>query len=238
MSLFDFVQLLGQLHKVLPYAVGFLSTFLGSAEICFLLSVLVILTAISCIVHIVHAPMLLAEVAMLLSASVLGNSGCRFSTRLLLAILALGGSFLGLCTGLLLGIYMLNSFKRRKKQMHVQQHHAFLVQIALVLPLKWTHSKHVTPQFSLHERNIHGNRSGIGTWAVVEAWHLCNVGIELLYTTYKLTHADMLGLLEHVGEVSLSCSAALMGNTVRRWDIMQPSNDWCDIPLVPICETP
>jgi hypothetical protein len=73
----------------------------------------------------------------------------------------------------------------------------------MVLPLKWRHLKHVTPQFSLHERNICSSCNGIGTWAVVEAWHLRYVGIELLYTTYKLMHADMLGLLEHVGEVKL-----------------------------------
>ncbi len=72
----------------------------------------------------------------------------------------------------------------------------------------WTHPKHVTPQFSLCERNVYGNRSSIGTLAVVEAWHLHNEGVELLYRMYKLMHADTLGLLENVGEVKpllLSC---------------------------------
>ncbi len=39
--------------------------------------------------------------------------------------------------------------------------------------------------------------------AVVEAWHLCGVGIELLYTTYKLTYVDALGLLKYIGDVVL-----------------------------------
>ncbi len=52
---------------------------------------------------------------MLLGASFLGNSGHRFDSRLLVAFLVLGGSFLGLCTDLLLGTYALNSLKRCKK---------------------------------------------------------------------------------------------------------------------------
>jgi hypothetical protein len=51
---------------------------------------------------------------------------------------------------------------------------------------------------------------------VVEAWHLGNAGIELLYTTYKLTYVDVLGLLKYIGDIDFSCLAALMGNAVRR----------------------
>ena len=118
---------------------------------------------------------------MLLGVSFLWDSGRRFSTRLLVAFLAIGGSFLRLWAGLLLGTYALKSLKRHKRQMHVERHHAFLVEIVLVLPLKWTHPKNVTPQFTLGEWNVCWNCSGIGTWAVVEAWHLQDVGIELLY---------------------------------------------------------
>jgi hypothetical protein len=39
--------------------------------------------------------------------------------------------------------------------------------------------------------------------AVVEAWHLGNVGIELLYMTYKLTYVDALGLLKYIGDIVL-----------------------------------
>ncbi len=39
--------------------------------------------------------------------------------------------------------------------------------------------------------------------AVVEAWHLGNVGIELLYRMYKLMYVDVLGLLEYIGDVVL-----------------------------------
>ncbi len=40
-------------------------------------------------------------------------------------------------------------------------------------------------------------------WAVVEAGHLRDVGIELLYSTYKLTYADALGLLKYIRDVVL-----------------------------------
>jgi hypothetical protein len=39
--------------------------------------------------------------------------------------------------------------------------------------------------------------------AVVEAWHLGDVGIKLLYRMYKLMYVDMLGLLKYIGDVVL-----------------------------------
>jgi hypothetical protein len=39
--------------------------------------------------------------------------------------------------------------------------------------------------------------------AVVEAWHLCGISIELLYTMYKLTYVDVLGLLKYIGDIVL-----------------------------------
>ncbi len=77
------------------------------------------------------------------------------------------------------------------------------MEVVLVLPLEGTHSENVTPQFSLGEQNVCRNGLGIGTWAVVEAWQLHNVGVELLHTMHKLMHADALGLLEHVCDVIL-----------------------------------
>ncbi len=52
--------------------------------------------------------MLLAEVALLLDTSFLGDSGRRLSTRSLVSFLALVGSYLvGLCVGLFLCTYVL-----------------------------------------------------------------------------------------------------------------------------------
>ena len=60
--------------------------------------------------------MLLAEVAMLLKASFLWDSGCRLSTRSFGSFLALVGSFLvGLSIRLFLCTYALYSLERHKK---------------------------------------------------------------------------------------------------------------------------
>ncbi len=39
--------------------------------------------------------------------------------------------------------------------------------------------------------------------AVLEAWHLGNIGNELLYLMYKLTYVDALGLLKYIGDIVL-----------------------------------
>ncbi len=75
------------------------------------------------------------------------------------------------------------------------------MKVELVLPLKWTHPENVTHQISLGERNMCRSSCGIDTWAVVKAFQLCNVGVELLHTMHKLMHTDALGLLEHVCDV-------------------------------------
>ncbi len=69
-------------------------------------------------------------------------------------------------------------------------------------------SKKVTCQVSLSEWNIHQNHGGLGTCAVVAAWQLRNVGVQLLHMLHKLMHADPLRFIEHVCEVVpflLSC---------------------------------
>jgi hypothetical protein len=53
----------------------------------------------------------------------------------------------------------------------------------------------MSPQLSLRERDVFGLGAGVCIEAVVEAWHLGDVGVELLYTTYELMHIDVLGLL-------------------------------------------
>jgi hypothetical protein len=47
------------------------------------------------VVHGICAPMLLAQVAMLLKADFLGNPGCRIGTRVFFSFLALVGRLLG-----------------------------------------------------------------------------------------------------------------------------------------------
>ncbi len=69
------------------------------------------------------------------------------------------------------------------------------MEIVLVLPMDQTHPQYLTPQLSLCKWNVLQLGSGIEAGAVVEARHLCNVGIELLFMMYKMTHADTLGLL-------------------------------------------
>jgi hypothetical protein len=105
--------------------------------------------------------------------------------------------------------------------MHVHGTHPFLVEVVLILPLVQTHLENVTRQISFGERNICQCHTRIVAQAVVPAGQLCNVDIELLYGLYELTYANPLGLLEHVGNVAFSCSAALFGNTVRRWNMTQ-----------------
>jgi hypothetical protein len=91
----ELIQLLAQLREALSCGIEFLTAFLGGIEIGFLLSVCLIPTTILDIVRGVHAPMLLAQVAMPLETDFLGDSGHRFHTRLLLPILALVRNFLG-----------------------------------------------------------------------------------------------------------------------------------------------
>jgi hypothetical protein len=61
--------------------------------------------------------------------------------------------------------------------------------------------QYMAPQLSLREWDILRLGAGICVGAVVEAWHLGNVGIELLYMTYKLTCDDVLGLLKYIGDI-------------------------------------
>ena len=93
-SLLELVKLLAQLHKVLLYGIDFLTAFLSGTKIGFLLSVFLIPTTIPGIVHGVHAPMPLAQVAKLLEMGFLGNPGHRLGTRRLLHFLPLVRSFL------------------------------------------------------------------------------------------------------------------------------------------------
>jgi hypothetical protein len=102
--LLKLVQFLAQLRERLLCGIGFLSAFLGGAEIGFLCSIFLILTTVSCFVCSMHALMLLADVPMLLGRA-FGDSDSSISTRLLVSFLTLVGRFLArLCAGLFLRI--------------------------------------------------------------------------------------------------------------------------------------
>ncbi len=61
-------------------------------------------------------------------------------------------------------------------------------------------------------------------WAVVEAGHLCDVGIELLYSTYKLTYVDALWLLKYIRDIVLfllSCIDRERGEKVKHHAIVK-----------------
>jgi hypothetical protein len=98
------VHVLAQLRKGLLHGTGFLGTFLVCTEVGFLHSVFCIPTTILGIVGVVHTSMLLAQVAMFLLMSLLGDSDGSFSTRSLVSLVALVRGFLvGLCIGSVLG---------------------------------------------------------------------------------------------------------------------------------------
>ena len=138
---------------------------------------------------------------MLLKTDFLGNPDRRIGTRTLLPFLALVRrplGFLIIRLALLMGADTFNHFQRSQKRVHVHQHHALFVHVVLVLPREWTHTQHMSPYLSLHEWNVLGLGAGIQVWAVVEARHLHDVGIELLYSPYKLMYVDALWLLKYI----------------------------------------
>ncbi len=98
---------------------------------------------------------------------------------------------------------MLNCLQRSEKQAHVHRSHTFLVKVVLILPLDRAHTQRMSPQLSLREWDVLELDAGVCVGAVVEERHRGDAGIELLYTTYKLTHVDALGLLKYVQDVVL-----------------------------------
>ena len=138
---------------------------------------------------------------MLLKSDFLGNLDCRIGTGMLLPFLALVGRLVGFLIvirlALLVGADAFNHFQQSQKQAHVHWHHALLIHVILVLPLEWTHTHYMSPWLSLCEQNILGLGAGICIGAVVEARHLCGVGVKLLYMPYELAYVDALGLLKY-----------------------------------------
>ncbi len=89
------LNFLSELRKVVVYGITFLSAFLSCAEIGSLFSLLFKPTTITSAVRGICAPMLLAQVAMLLKADFLGSPDHGISTRVLLPFLALARRLLG-----------------------------------------------------------------------------------------------------------------------------------------------
>jgi hypothetical protein len=186
LELLDFI---GELRKVVVYRITFSSAFLNRTEIGFLLSVLFKPTTITSVVCGIRAPMLLAQVAVHLKVDFLGNPGHRIGTRALLPFLALVGRLLGrFQLALLAGEDAFDCFQRSQKQAHVHRHHALVVHVILILPLKRAHMQYISPYLGFHEWNVLGLGAGIGVGAVVEAWHLGDVGVELLYKSTGCTN--------------------------------------------------
>jgi hypothetical protein len=93
--LLKILDFLGQLREVLVCGITFSSAFLSGSEIGFLLSILFKPTTIMSVVRGICAPMLLAQVAMLLKTDFFGNPGHRIGTRVFFPFLALVGRLLG-----------------------------------------------------------------------------------------------------------------------------------------------
>jgi hypothetical protein len=92
------------------------------------------------------APMLLAQVAMLLNADFLGNPDRGIGTRALLPLLALLRRLLGRFRfTLVVGADAFDCFQQSQKQAHIHWHHALLVHVVLVLPLERTHMQYMSP---------------------------------------------------------------------------------------------
>jgi hypothetical protein len=152
------------------YGITFLTAFFSGAEIGLLLSIFLKPMTLTCVVRGIGAPMLLAQVAMLLKANLLWHTDRSLGTRAFLPFLAplrrLRGRFQ---FALLLGTDAFNRLQRNEKQAHVHWHHTFLVEIVLVPPLDRAHTQHMSPQLSFHEWEVLGLGAGVHIGAVVEA---------------------------------------------------------------------
>ncbi len=59
--------------------------------------------------------------------------------------------------------------------------------------------------------HVLGLCAGICIEAVVEARHLCNVGVELLYMPYKLAYVDALGFPKYIRDIVLFLLSSIDG---------------------------
>ncbi len=113
--LLKLIQFLAQLRERLLCGTGFLSAFLGGAEIGVFRSVFLKTMAIASIVRRVRAPMLLAQVAMFLGTYLFQDSGTLSTRSHRTLLLFLVARRVGL-VGYFLATYALDSLKRLKEQ--------------------------------------------------------------------------------------------------------------------------
>ncbi len=135
-NLLELVQFLAQLRKRLLRGIGFLSAFLGGAEIGFLRSVFLEATTIMSIVGRVRIPMFLAQVAMLLGTYLFRDSGTLITRSLRTLLLAVRRFLIARRVGLVgsfLPTYALHSLEGLKERTHVGRCTTFLVKVVLIL---------------------------------------------------------------------------------------------------------
>ena len=89
------LNFLGELRKVMVYGITFLTALLSGGEIRFPLSFFFKPTTLTIVVRGICAPMLLAQVAMLLKANLLWHTNRSLGTRAFLPFLALVRRLLG-----------------------------------------------------------------------------------------------------------------------------------------------
>ncbi len=113
----EFLNFLSELRKVILYGIVFLTALLSSAKIEFLLSVFFKPMTLTCVVRGIRAPVLLAQVAMLLSkANLLQHMDHSLGTRAFLPFLALVRRLLGRFRfALLVGTHAFNCLQRSEK---------------------------------------------------------------------------------------------------------------------------
>jgi hypothetical protein len=145
-SFLKLLNFLGELREVMIYGTTFLTAFLSGMETRFLLSVFLKPMALTCVVRGIRAPMLLAQVAMLLKANLLWHTDRGLNIRSFLTFLALVRRLLGRFQfALLVGTHAFNRLQQSEKRAHVYQSHTFLVKVVLVLPLDGSHTQHMSP---------------------------------------------------------------------------------------------
>jgi hypothetical protein len=126
--------------------IRFLTAFLSGAKIRLLLSILLKPTALTCVVRGIRAPIVLAQVALLLKASLLWHTDRTLRTGTLLTFLAPVRRLLGRFRfAFLVGTNALNHLQGSEKRAHVHQSHTFFVKVVLVLPLDGAHMQHMSP---------------------------------------------------------------------------------------------
>ncbi len=194
-------QLLAQLRKKVLCGIGFLSAFLSGTDIGFFLFVFHILTTIFCAVHSIRAPMILADVAMLLKANFFGTLAIDSVPGLLFSFLLLLEAFLLDCA---LDFSCAHTRSITSRDIRSECMSSWV--IPFLWRLKW--SCHV----SGHIQRTWLARSALVNGMFMEfywAWHWgCRTSMVVVgcrswavIHAAQTDHADVLGFLKHVCDV-------------------------------------